>query len=384
MPEWDKVPGSVKTALREAAGYARRGVRSPGNERDDLLLGAKTAAAAMGAWVLARHLLPPAVSTFAPFTALVALQATVYRSLRECAQYVLAMTVGAALAATLAAAAGIHAWTFGLLTLLALAVGRFRPLGQHGTQVAIVGFFAFSSGQGRIEYIGQLVASVAIGAVCGLTAHLVLAPARHTRHRQEAVADLYTGVCRRVDGLADAIETGDPEAGNVRRLREDWRRLSADADSIRHAIDTETENSRLNPRRSIEGADEALPRARTTVDIAQRCLDHVRSISRSLDYAVDSEGLATVPASFRSAYAALLRTAATAMEHTGRAERTDPQALDRILDRASIELDEAQRQALPTRDAEPTVSTLLGTLLTDAGRLVEELRHGRRTLDPQV
>ncbi|WP_373297522.1 hypothetical protein [Streptomyces nojiriensis] len=52
----------------------------------------------MAAWVLARYLLSPSVATFAPFTALVSLQATVYRSVRDCLQYVLAMTAGATLA----------------------------------------------------------------------------------------------------------------------------------------------------------------------------------------------------------------------------------------------------------------------------------------------
>lgn len=384
MPEWDKMPEQVRAGFAGATGYVRRGARAPGTERDDLVLGAKTVVAAMGAWMLARYFLPVAVATFAPFTALVALQATVFRSLRGCAQYLLAMTVGAALAATLAATAGIHGWTFGLLTLLALAIGRFRPLGEHGTQVAIVGFFAFSSGQGRIDYIGHLVASVLIGAVCGLTAHLVLAPARHTRHRQESVADLYAGLHRRIGTLADMFEADAPDGARVHQLRRDWRRLSADADRIRHSIDRESENGRLNPRRSIDGAGEALPRARETVAVAQRGLDHVRSVSRSLDHAVDSGELGAVPVAFRSAYATVLRTTATAMEYLGRTSRTEPDHLDELLEKASTELDHAQRHALFSRDTAPETATLQGTLLTDAARLIAELRQGHRVLAPSA
>ncbi|MEU3063813.1 aromatic acid exporter family protein [Streptomyces subrutilus] len=392
MPEWKQVPAAARSALSATADYVRRGVRGQGGERDDLLLGAKTVVAAMAAWMLARYFLPVAVATFAPFTALVTLQTTVYRSVRDCAQYLLAMTAGAALAAALAAAVGIHGWTFGLLTLIALAVGRVRRLGAYGTQVAIVGFFAFSSGQGRIDYIGHLVASVVIGAACGLTAHLVLAPARHTRHRQEAVAELHTDIRQRVGTLADVFEAdvpddGDDSAGDgrpdrVRRLRRDWRRLSDEADRVRHTLDAEAENSRLNPRRSVDDAHEALPRARTALDTAQRCLDHIRSVSRSLDHALDSGELDTVPAEFRTAYASLLRTAATAMEQVGRTGRTEPQHLDELLDRTSAELDRAQRAARPGPDTRPAVSTLQGTLLTDAARLVAELRQGHRALDP--
>ncbi|WP_354384172.1 aromatic acid exporter family protein [Streptomyces sp. PvR034] len=335
--------------------------------------------AATVAWVLARYLLPHTVSTFAPFTALVALQATVYRSLRDCAQYLTAMTAGAALAASLAAVAGIHGWVFGLLTLLALAVGRFRPLGAHGTQVAIVGFFAYSSGLGRIDYIGHLTASVALGAACGIAAHLGLAPARHTVYQQEAVAVLFGGIEGRMAELADAFEADAPDADRVHRLRSEWRHLSSDADRIRDSIGTEIENSRLNPRPSIEDSGNALIRARAALDVAERCQDHLRSATRSLDHAISNGELPTLVDPFRSAYAELLRKAGTAVHHIGRLERTDPRQLDEVLDQAAGELERAREQARNVTSSHPKASTLQGTLLTDAGRLLDELRHPRLT-----
>ncbi|MFE4211020.1 hypothetical protein ACFRSX_37225 [Streptomyces goshikiensis] len=51
-----------------------------------------------------------------------------------------------------------------VLTLTALCLGGIERFGQQGTQVAVIGFFAFSSGQGRIDYIGYLTASVTVGA----------------------------------------------------------------------------------------------------------------------------------------------------------------------------------------------------------------------------
>lgn len=371
----------LRRSTREATLYVRRGVSGPGSERDQLVLGVKTVAAAMTAWVLARHLLPPTVSTFAPFTALVALQATVYRSLRDCAQYLFAMTAGVALAAALAAAIGIHWWSFGVLTLLALAVGRSRPLGAHGTQVAIVGFFAFSSGQGRIDYIGHLVASVGIGVICGIAAHLALAPARHTLHRQEAVADLFTGMEQRLRELADTFDADSPDAEVVQRLRTDWHGLAADADRVRQAVDTEVENSRLNPRRSIEDSHQALMRARTALDVAQRCLDHLRSVGRSLEHALDSGDYEDLSPSFRARYTELLHTTATALDDIGRRGRTDPARVHATLDRAHTELGHASERTTDRPPRRAAVSALEGTLLTDASRLLEDLRNGFRTMD---
>ncbi|MFD9420952.1 aromatic acid exporter family protein [Streptomyces goshikiensis] len=314
MPRRGKVHARVWAPVAGRTDYVRRAVRGPGSERDDLTLGAKSVVAAMAAWVIARYLLPPTVSTFAPLTALVALQATVYRSVRDCVQYLVAMAAGAALAASLAAVAGIHGWTFGLLTLIALCPGRIERFGQQGTQVAIIGFFAFSSGQGRIDYIGYLTASVTVGALCGLSAHLVLAPARHVHHRQQAVADLYAAMSRRLDDLAEILEGNDSDTEGVRHWRRDWRKLAAECERIQNAIDTEIENSRLHPRRGITSADTALSRARGAATVAERTMDHLRSLTRTLDYALDSGEIQNLPASFRTASSSLLRRAGTTMQ----------------------------------------------------------------------
>ncbi|WP_237533230.1 aromatic acid exporter family protein, partial [Streptomyces sp. SID685] len=95
---------------------------------------------------MARWLLPSTVWSFAPLTALLVLQATVYRSLRHGAQYVTALGVGAGLAAGLASWAGIQVWTFALLMLAALLLSRPRPLGAYGFQVVAVAIFAFNAG----------------------------------------------------------------------------------------------------------------------------------------------------------------------------------------------------------------------------------------------
>lgn len=290
------------------------------------------------------------------------------------------MAVGAALAASLAAVAGIHGWTFGLLTLIALALGRLERFGQQGNQVAIIGFFAFSSGQGRIDYIGHLAASVALGALCGLTAHLVLAPARHVHHRQQAVADLYEAMSRRLDDLAEVLEGNDPDTERIRHWRRDWRKLASDCERIQNAISTEFENSRLHPRPGFAGA--ALPRARDAVTVAERTMDHLRSLTRTLDYALDSGEIQNLPPSFRTSFSTLLRTAATAMQEIGQTSPTDSGHLDGLIHDATAELVRVEQQERAAAEATPTVHTLQGTLLTDVGRLLAELRSGHQALTP--
>ncbi|MER7124073.1 aromatic acid exporter family protein [Streptomyces goshikiensis] len=369
----------MRTAAAARGRYVRRAVAEPGLERDDLLLNGKCVVAAMVAWVLARYLLPPIVSTFAPFTALVALQATVYRSARDCTQYLLAMAAGTTLAATLAATVGIHGWSFGLLTLLGLWAGRARRLGQQGTQVTIVGFFAFSSGQGRIDYVGYLAAAVTIGALCGLGAQLVLAPARHTGHRRQAVAHLCTGMSQRISALADTLDSSEPDGERVRQWHRDWRRLSADCRDIQNSIDAEVENGRLNPRRGAADVNDALARAREVADMGERSLDHLRSMTRAVDHALDTGEIDRLPGSFRPGFSSALRAAAQAIEELGRAERTDIDRLECLIGEAEAALDRVQHEAA---SAAPQAQTLRGALLTDAGRLLAELRAGQRALAP--
>ncbi|MEU6315966.1 hypothetical protein ABZ873_34110, partial [Streptomyces sp. NPDC047014] len=219
--------------------------------------------------------------------------------------------------------------------------------------------------------------------ICGLTAHLILAPARHVHHRQEAVADLYTAMSRRLDDLAEILDGNTPDTERVRHWRRDWNELATEAERIRHTIDAEMENSRLHPRRTTALAtDNALPRAREAVTIAERTMDHLRSLTRTLYYALDSQEITGLPASFRSACGTLLRTAATALEEIGQTSPTDPRHLADLIDDAMAELHRVERHERATAEAEPVVHTLQGTLLTDISRLLSELRPGRYATTP--
>ncbi|MEW5528446.1 hypothetical protein [Streptomyces virginiae] len=87
---------------------------------------------------------------------------------------------------------------------------------------------------------------MALGALCGLAAHLVLAPARHVHHPQQAVADLYSAMSWRLNRFAELLDGEDCDTAQLRQRR-DWRGLAADCDRLRTAIHAEMENNRLHP-----------------------------------------------------------------------------------------------------------------------------------------
>ncbi|MFE2376591.1 aromatic acid exporter family protein [Streptomyces sp. NPDC059398] len=355
--------------------YCVRGIVSSGSERDGLLLLAKGVVAAVVAWSLAGRLLPATVTTFAPFTALLILQVTLYKSFRDCIQYLAAMLLGTALAAGLGATAGVHAWSLALLILCALAIGKTQRLGYQGSQVPVIGIFAFSSGHGNLSYIGHLVASVALGAGCALVAHMAVAPARRTPRSEQAVEALSVQTQRILTMLSEAT-AGQDTLGQG--CLDDWARqctrIAAEIDRARSRIDEEDENSRLNPRQASPGARHLLTHTHPTITLVDRALGHIRSVVRSLSHAVRSGDYDSLSRAFLDPYSVLLREAGDLLNLVMRQD-ADPGEVGTALREAERQCRDLQTNRHIMDAGSPVQSALCGSLITDVGRLVDELQQ---------
>ncbi|MFC8899836.1 FUSC family protein [Streptomyces cinereoruber] len=369
---------TTRTSLEDA-------VRGPGEARDGVLLLVKGAAAATVAWCLSSWLLPTNVTAFAPFTALLALQATVYRSLWDSAQYLGAMAIGTAVAAGFGSTVGVHAWTLCVLVFVALAVARLPLLGGQSVQVPVVALFAFAGGGGRVDYIGPLVASAAIGVCCGLAAHFAFAPSPHTATARRRVEEL---TARAQTLLRDLARTAERKTAGEDVGEEDWPRrceeLAAQAADARSLLEREQENTRLNPRRPWNSAQASLQRCHETIGMIERIGTHVRSIARALTYeprTPEPSGPrrsfeASVSADFAASYAELLHATAEGLEHLAPPQGpNDPDRLRRRVEAAERRYEEVvatTRSDRPDREGEWPVH---GTVLVEAARILEEIRH---------
>ncbi|MGA4975570.1 FUSC family protein [Streptomyces cinereoruber] len=369
---------TTRTSLEDA-------VRGPGEARDGVLLLVKGAAAATVAWCLSSRLLPTNVTAFAPFTALLALQATVYRSLWDSAQYLGAMAIGTAVAAGFGSTVGVHAWTLCVLVFVALAVARLPLLGGQSVQVPVVALFAFAGGGGRVDYIGPLVASAAIGVCCGLAAHFAFAPSPHTATARRRVEEL---TARAQTLLRDLARTAERKTAGEDVGEEDWPRrceeLAAQAADARSLLEREQENTRLNPRRPWNSAQASLQRCHETIGMIERIGTHVRSIARALTYeprTPEPSGPrrsfeASVSADFAASYAELLHATAEGLEHLAPPQGpNDPDRLRRRIQAAERRYEEVvatTRSDRPEREGEWPVH---GTVLVEAARILEEIRH---------
>ncbi|MFC8792512.1 FUSC family protein [Streptomyces cinereoruber] len=369
---------TTRTSLEDA-------VRGPGEARDGVLLLGKGAAAATVAWCLSSWLLPTNVTAFAPFTALLALQATVYRSLWDSAQYLGAMAIGTAVAAGFGSTVGVHAWTLCVLVFVALAVARLPLLGEQSVQVPVVALFAFAGGGGQVDYIGPLVASAAIGVCCGLAAHFAFAPSPHTATARRRVEEL---TARAQTLLRDLARTAERKTAGEDVGEEDWPRrceeLAAQAADARSLLEREQENTRLNPRRPWNSAQASLQRCHETIGMIERIGTHVRSIARALTYeprTPEPSGPrrsfeASVSADFAASYAELLHATAEGLEHLAPPQGpNDPDRLRRRVEAAERRYEEVVATTRSDRPEQEGEWPVHGTVLVEAARILEEIRH---------
>ncbi|WP_037570216.1 aromatic acid exporter family protein [Phaeacidiphilus oryzae] len=388
------MPGAV-------AAYTGRALRHPGYERDDLLLQAKAVFAATLAWWAASVAGLSTVGAFAPLTALLALQQTVYHSLRETVRYVLAMVLGAALAAAFGGTAGVHTWTLAPLVLVALLLAKAPGLGAQRAQVPVIALFAFASGGGQDDYLLRLALSVLLGAGCGLGVHLLLAPLTHTdrarqrlRQSQRTAADLLRELAdalRETGGGAREQDAGEDEDGDEeeerRRRREElaersrqWRDSCLDlltkTAGVRSTLAGEEENLRLNPRRRLARAPRGLGSWYPLADLVERIARHLRSLVEAEVYLLRSsveERPGEREREFLAGHADLLDHCADALLRCTPEEAPDERsAVRRIAGEGLDALDDLAAQGIGETEPEG-FWPVYGTILNDTNRILAEL-----------
>ena len=375
----------VQRGLRAARSRQRalgRAVRAPGRERDDLLQVAKSAAAAVLAWQVARLVLDSSQPFLAPLAALITVHATVYQSIRGAAQQVLAVFAGVLLAFFAARSLGVEWYSLGLVLVVALLVARWRRLGDSGLQVATTAMLAMTIAGGvRETALEARVVETLVGAVIGAAMNLLVLPPVHLRNGREAVASTATGVARLLRSVADGLrsEWGDDEA---RDWLERARRLDGSVRDARTTSEQGRESLRFNPRvgpgtLAIDPA--ALDRA---VDSLEHIAVQCRSIAATLLDLASGDGRQMLSTEFLHDYAAVLDEVARAFEALADEETGDREVEnlrgavlsggDRWRDlRSRIqEADVHRRDSLPS----------YGSLLVDAERILDELERAEDSL----
>lgn len=378
------------TRMRE---WFARAKRSDGPERQTVELVLKSALAATVAWFVANNLIAADSPAFAPFSAVVIMQVTVYQSLLQSLRYVAAVCVGVALQGGLGLAFRPGVVTFALVALAALVISQWRRLGAQRTQVATAAFFAFSmyvSGSGtaeRLTQLGQIVLLVLIGCGIGVVVNVVVLPPLRYRGAEHGVRALASALRSLIDDIGQAVRDGDLDEEHTAEWRSRAARLRPINDQARASLETARESLYLNPRLLLarRGRRTSFTGYEELLEALQRITYQVGSLTRCLDQnateIADGGG-------FLREYAGLLGHLSRV---AGVLAELDEDRLSGQAGELCAATEEAERARARLADAgahddvpldDPTRP--YGLLLIEATRLTEEFRHTSEALSAEV
>ncbi len=352
-----------------------RALRQAGPERDALLLLVKAAVAAVVAWQFALHVLRSTVPFYAPMAALLVVDRTMVRSLAASVQRIAAVVLGLAVAWVVALLVGITWWSMLGVLLVALVIGRWARLGDHGIQVPTMVLLSFITVRGTDEQFTYLtiVETVAGGLIgVGINA-IVFAPLHLTKPRQRVVA-----LARQVHDLLDEMADGVRADWDHESAQAWYRRGSAIADRaplVIEDIHTGRESTRLNPRDNLRPVDVDWEGYEHTVNALRRMLWQVTGIARTLVDAGDSDHKQPAPSpTFLHRYADALGAMAVAVEQLGRHGESADAAFADATGRALRVLEGLREEVRTTPLQDPDAWPVYGSLISDSMRAVRELQ----------
>lgn len=226
---------------------------APGRLRDpvvqaDLLLVTKAAVAAAAAWLLAVQVFALPQPFLAPWSALLTVHATVYRTVSRGAQQVAATVVGVLLSFVLAELLGINGFSVFVAMLLALLLARVGVLREEGVTVATTVLFVLTTGyEQQSHMLGDRILATALGIGVGVLVNLLVLPplthrsaVQHIDTIDERIGDLLRGMAESVRRHQGAESVSDWIAAT--------RRLDEELDHAWETVGYARESSRLNPR----------------------------------------------------------------------------------------------------------------------------------------
>ncbi|MEV7198123.1 aromatic acid exporter family protein [Streptomyces sp. NPDC093510] len=366
--------------------WLKRAYSAPGHERHKALLVGKSSLGATLAWWISHDLLNATSPAFAPFSAVLIMNVTIYKSVWQALRYAAAVSVGVAVQAAIGFLAGPDLFAFVLVAVIALCIGQWPALGEQRSQVATAAFFAFSTYASatttgdKATQLGQIVLLVLIGCSIGLGVNLCIAPPLRYRSAEYGLHSLASAVESLLDDMADGLCTGDVDAQRA----EQWRMTAQSAQravgQARAGLSTAENSLPFNPRRLLPSHRSYLTfgRYRQTVNALERAVYQLGSLTRSLGQWRETENTYTYgPALTAYAdFAASLRDIAHVLaeldsDTLGEQVRQMRQLASTSQEALQKVLDAAQDNELPLADA----SRPYGVLVVEATRLMEEFQN---------
>ena len=245
----------------------------------------KTALAAVLAWVAVTEIFELPHPFLAPWSALLVVNSTVFRTFSEGAFQVGATVVGVVLAWAVGNALGMTPLSLGVLMVAGLLLGSLAWFRNEPTTIATAGLFVLTTGYATQDQVLLLrVADTAVGIGVGLAVNLLVWPPLRDHSAARAIDKLNSAVGELLCDIARDVRD-DCSADRVAEWVERTRALDEDIDDAWGRLRLAWESGRFNPR---PGAAEV----RTPGDWPdllhriEQAVAEVRSMARTLDFSV--------------------------------------------------------------------------------------------------
>lgn len=378
-------PGSNKTSAGTSArARVLRWVRSP-EFSTELLQVVKCVVAGALAWWLAVHWQHSPMPFLAPWTALLTVQATVYRSLAHGVQMTVSSAIGVVLSFLIGNYLGVDVWTIALALFIGMGASYIGVLRREGVAIATTALFVLGGGSSGNEIVLlDRLEEVALGVAIGIVVNLMLIPP--VRHRQAA---------RYVDNLNRRM--GKTMIDMAGELSDDWDTERADAwlaetvsmddelesawQSVRFARESSQWNpletaSRLRQPSNLQEQRKKTGHEVGYEDILQRVgegTSHLRHLVRTIRESTYAE--TSWDDDFRTQWSSILRDAGRSI--------ADPDAdVEPITDRLdSLAEEMSEAEDLPSKHW-PVYGSMI-TTLTHIAKIVDDVASTRRARESE-
>lgn len=285
----------------------------------DLLQILKCVIAATAAWWFASSVLHSEMPFLAPWTALLTVHATVYRSFARGIQATVSSGIGVLLSFLIGTFLGVELWTFALALLIGMVASRLWWIRDEGVAIATTAIFVLGSGFGeQAPLLVERLVEVGVGVLFGVVVNVLVVPPL-----RDAQAARYVDRINLLMGelLADMAEDFE-QSWDVERA-EDWARrttemqemVSSAWQGIRFAKESSWGNPRLHGMAPMRGSRSGEPQRRADYgEILERVdegISHLENLTRTLREASYAEG--EWDQRFRQRWSAIMRDAGTSI-----------------------------------------------------------------------
>jgi uncharacterized membrane protein YgaE (UPF0421/DUF939 family) len=297
----------------------------------------KTALAAGVSWQLAIWVPGNEHPYLAPVSAVLLMQLTIAQSVDLAVQRNIGIAIGVIVAVVGYSVFGVHAWSIGLVVLIALAGGIQLRLGQQAVQqVAVTALIVLLAGSvsGTADYAAYRIADSLIGAAVALGLNWLVVPPIHVAPASRAIEQMSEDLALALADLAVSLRSGMTMTRAENHLIS-ARALAASLANANVALGQAEQSLRYN--RFARSRHGELARLREVSTALEHSAIQTRVLTRSIHTAFEGNAAEWIaPDNFGRALADLLGRNAALVRFVGGGRtgiRPEPVATDDLQER---------------------------------------------------